>query len=110
MERIKFTNTKKISLERLNRNLIVLIVILGISYIVLQIFVTSIVGTKSEEIDRVRQEKSQYRLENEILTAKIDSSKSLEKTKDVAERLKLQNKNVNFLEEPKLDGIALNHE
>ncbi len=108
MERIQHNTKNSISLQKVQRNLIVLIIILSVSYIGLQIFVTSSVGTKSEEIDKVRAEKVQLRLENEILTAKIDKSKSLENIKDVAEKFKLKNKNVKFLEEPKFDGVALN--
>ena len=107
MERIEILNNKKINLKSLNKNLIVMIIILALFYVGLQVFVTSLVGTKSEEIDRVRQEKAQLRLENEILSAKIDSARSIENTKAVVSKLNLQNKNVNFLEEQLTDNVAL---
>ncbi len=107
MERVEIFNHKKISFNRLNRNLVILIIVLACGYFVLQIFVTSIVGTKSEEIDRVRQEEAQLRLENEILTAKIDQAKSLVSTMSFQNSAGLEQKNVNFLQVPDSNNVAL---
>lgn len=98
---------KKISFNKLNSYLGTLIIILAIAYVGTQVVVTSMVGTKSEEIDNVRQEKAELRLENEILTSKIDGSKSLDNAKDLAQKAGLENKNINFLEKTDGTNVAL---
>jgi len=99
---------KSISFNKLNSYLGTLIIVLAVLYVGTQVLVTSMVGTKSEEIDNVRQEKAELRLENEILTSKIDGSKSLDNAKDLAQKAGLENKNVNFLEKTEGNNVALN--
>lgn len=101
---------KKRSFSKLNAYLGYLIIILAVVYVATQVLVTSMVGTKSEEIDNVRQEKAELRLQNEILTSKIDGAKSLDFAKDLAQRESLETKNVNFLEENDGTNVALNNE
>lgn len=107
---MKNTNrqTKSISFNKLNSYLGTLIIVLAVLYVGTQVVVTSMVGTKSEEIDNVRQEKAELRLENEILTSKIDGAKSLDNAKDLAEKAGLEGKNVNFLEKTDGNNVALN--
>ncbi|CAG1022569.1 hypothetical protein DOJK_01755 [Patescibacteria group bacterium] len=94
--------------HKLNRILTILIVALFIVYVGLQMVVTSMVGTKSEEIDNVRAQKAELRLENEILTSKIDGARSLDNAKDLQEKSNLETKNVNFLEKADGSNVALN--
>lgn len=101
-------NTKKVSFSKLNNYLGIVIIILAVLYVGTQVLVTSMVGTKSEEIESVRQQKSELRLQNEILTAKIDGAKSVDNAKDLATKTELQTKNVNFLEKTDGNNIALN--
>mgnify|MGYP001235121695 CR=1 FL=1 len=99
---------KSVSFNKLNSYLGTLIIILAVLFVGTQVVVTSMVGTKSEEIDNVRQEKAELRLQNEILTSKIDGSKSLDNAKDIAQKGGLESKNVNFLEKTDGNNVALN--
>jgi cell division protein FtsL len=102
------TDYKKVSFNKLNGYLGVLIVVLAIMYVGAQVVVTSMVGTKSEEIENVREQKAELRLQNEILTAKIDGAKSLDNAKDLAQKAGLETKNINFLEKTDGTNVALN--
>jgi len=99
---------KNLSFNKLNSYLGYIIIILAILYVGTQVVVTSMVGTKSEEVENVRQEKAELRLQNEILTSKIDGSKSLDNAKDLAQKEGLENKNINFLEKTDGTNVALN--
>lgn len=99
---------EKLDFNKVNNRLVGVIIAVALLYVTVQVFVTSNVGTKSEEIDHVRTEKAQLRLENEILTSKIDQAKSLEVAKDIANEVKLENKEVNFLIEQNKNDVALN--
>lgn len=99
---------EKLNFNNVNNKLTLLIIIVTFVYIAVQVFVTSNVGTKSEEIDHVRTEKAQLRLENEILTSKIDQAKSLEVAKDIRNEFELENKEVHFLVEQNKNDVALN--
>lgn len=99
---------KNISFSKLNSYLGTIIIFLAIFFVGTQVVVTSMVGTKSEEIENVRQEKADLRLQNEILTSKIDGAKSLDNAKDVAQKEGLENKNINFLEKTDGTNVALN--
>lgn len=99
---------KNVSFNKLNSYLSTIIIFLAIAFVGTQVVVTSMVGTKSEEIENVRQEKADLRLQNEILTSKIDGAKSLDNAKDVAQKEGLENKNINFLEKTDGTNVALN--
>jgi len=76
-------------------------------YFALQIGITSAVGTKGEALDQIRQEKDQLRRENEITSAKIDKYKAISAAQEYAKKLDLQNKKVNFLQQPDSNSVAL---
>jgi cell division protein FtsL len=102
------TQKQKFSFNKLNKYLFFTLIALAIMYVGTQVVVTSMVGTKSEEIENVRQQKADLRLQNEILTSKIDGAKSLEKARELAQKAGLENKNVNFLEKTDGTNVALN--
>lgn len=97
----------KLSLKKVNRNLFFLLLLIIFSYFIVQIGITSIVGTKGEALDQIRQEKDQLRRENEIVSAKIDKLKSISSTQELSKKLDLKNKKVNFLPEADQNNVAL---
>jgi hypothetical protein len=97
---------RKISFNRLNKRLFIVNGFLLAIFFIGQIAVTSMVGTKSSEIETIRAEKDRLRLENEILTAKIDEAKSVDRAKDVISKYNLQEKQVNVLNEGNDESVA----
>jgi cell division protein FtsL len=97
---------RKISFNRLNKRLFLANSFLLAIFFISQIAVTSIVGTKSSEIENIRTEKDRLRLENEILTAQIDEAKSVDRAKDVISKYDLQEKQVNVLNEGNDESVA----
>lgn len=90
----------------LNKNMIVLNAILGIVFFMSQILSTSVLGAKSQEIDRIRIQKEVYRLENEMLISDINKEKSVAGSISVSEKYQLTEKNVNYLIDSS-DQVAL---
>ncbi len=90
----------------LNKNMIVLNAILGIVFFMSQILATSVLGAKSQEIDRIRVQKELYRLENEMLISDINKQKSVAGSISVSEKYQLTEKNVNYLIDSS-DQVAL---
>jgi hypothetical protein len=89
-----------------NKNMIVLNAILGVVFFLSQILSTSVLGAKSHEIDRIRIQKEQYRLENEMLISEINKEKSVAGSISVSEKYQLTEKNVNYLIDSS-DQVAL---
>lgn len=98
---------QNISFFKLNKVLSYSIIGFVCFYILVQVVITASVGTKSEEIFNVRSQKAELRLENEILTSKIDATRSLENSKEFAKTLNLETKNIIFLEENDGKNVAL---
>jgi hypothetical protein len=89
-----------------NKNMIVLNAILGIVFFLSQILSTSVLGAKSNEIDRIRIQKEQLRLENEMLISEINKEKSVAGSISVSDKYQLTEKNVNYLIDSS-DQVAL---
>lgn len=89
-----------------NKNMILLNAILGVVFFLSQILATSVLGAKSHEIDRIRIQKEQYRLENEMLVSEINKEKSVAGSISVSEKYQLTEKNVNYLIDSS-DQVAL---
>lgn len=98
----------KISLSSANSLLVRANLIMLISFFVIQILVTATLGTKSQEIDSIRTEKDKLRQQNNILTSQINEAKTIASTKEIQEKYNLQEKGVNFLENPDQSIIASN--
>jgi hypothetical protein len=107
LERVLENQKRKISFNRLNKRLFILFIGLLFTFFISQITITSFLGTKSSEIERIRREKDSLRLENEILTSKIDEAKSLEKASDTISKYQLQEKVVNLLEAGDMNRVAV---
>lgn len=89
--------TEKTNFKNINKNLIYFNVALIVLFFVSQILVTSILGTKTQEIDNIRNEKETLRLQNEILTSDIDKMKSVASSEEIKEKYNLVEKKVTFL-------------
>ncbi|MEP7103552.1 MAG: hypothetical protein ABI721_02495 [Candidatus Dojkabacteria bacterium] len=100
------TNKKLISFKKINKKLITLNVFLIIAFFASQILITSVLGTKTQEIDEIRQRKEELRLQNEILTAQIDKSKTINASQELVDRLKLTSKDITFLNDSSTDDLA----
>ena len=100
------TNKKIISFKKINTKLLTINLILVVGFFASQILVTSVLGTKTQEIDEIRQKKDDLRLENEILTAQIDKSKTINASQELVERLNLSTKDVTFLNDQTIDELA----
>lgn len=98
---------KKQIFRNLNRKLIVAVLLLIMAFFFSQIYITSLVGTKSGEIESIRIEKDKLRLENEILQSEIDEYKSITNIKKVAERYGLVEKNIQELVQASDDNLAI---
>ncbi len=98
-----------ISFKRLNSRLLALNAILVLAFFGMQVFVTSFVGTKTQEIDFTRNAKTEIRQENSFLEAEIAKEKSVSQAQDVITKYNLQEKEVNFLQEANLQGVALKY-
>lgn len=100
------SNKKVISFKKINKKLLTINIVLVIAFFGSQILVTSILGTKTQEIDEIRQSKDDLRLQNEILTAQIDKSKTINASQELVDRLKLSTKGVTFLNDNTSDDLA----
>lgn len=92
----KLRSQKKSSLvqQMILLNLIAVLVFMGV-----QIIVTNQVGSKSQEIDFIRSEKSRLRRENEFLKSDILREKSLENVDEIISRYQLEKTEVIFIPE-----------
>ena len=82
-----------------NRMRIAFLVMFAIFFLV-QVYYTSKVGTKSAEIEQIRIEKDQLRLENEILNSKISEAMSITKIEEKVKAMGLTQKIAEELQEP----------
>jgi len=104
-----FNKQNNISFKRLNKRLIILNAFLLLGFFGVQIFVTSFVGTKTQEIDYTRNQKTNLRQQNSFLEAEVAKEKSLTQAQGIIEKYSLSEKEVNFLQEANLQGVALNY-
>lgn len=100
-------NIKTISLSKLNKNLMFLNLTLLIGFFGLQVLITVIIGTKGSEIENLRTQKEEIRLENEIINSKINEMKSLSKIQEIVDSEDLVQKNVIYLDSTDTDDVAL---
>lgn len=107
MGRVADIQQKKKNFISINNRLVVLNGLLLVGFFVSQILITSLVGTKSQEIDQIRSEKNELRSENKIISAEVDRLKSFAAAEEIIDRYHLQAKDVTFLEESDLNGLAL---
>jgi cell division protein FtsL len=105
---ISATKKKNQVFKKLNQKLILSIFILSVSYFSSQIYITSHVGTKNAEIDSISNEKENLRLENDILTSKINELRSLEKVRTIADKYNLVEKQVQELDRKESFDVAIN--
>ncbi len=94
----KFGEKQTYIFLNINKRLWTLIFVLIATFFVAQIFITSQVGTKSAEIDAIRTERDELRLENEILSSQIDEAKSIENIKKASEKFGLSEITVQILD------------
>ena len=92
------TDKQKTIFVSLNKKLFALILLCLTAFFFIQIYITSLVGTKSAEVEAVRIEKDQIRLENEILKSRIDENKSIAKLEEFIKVSELKSKAVNEIE------------
>lgn len=107
MGRVSELQQKKKNFISINNRLVVLNALLLLAFFASQILITSLVGTKSQEIDQIRSEKNELRSENKIVSAEIDRLKSFAAAEEIINKYHLQAKDVIFLEESDLNGLAL---
>ncbi|BCX14190.1 MAG: hypothetical protein KatS3mg085_722 [Candidatus Dojkabacteria bacterium] len=97
---------QKNNLQSLNKSLFILNIILLVVFIVIQVGKTSIIGTKSVEIEEIRRQKDEIRLQTEILRAEIDSLKSLNRSESIAKENNLTIKPVTVLQGDNTNELA----
>jgi len=100
-------NKKKQIFKALNKKLFFSTLLLIAGFFFVQIYITSLVGTKSTEIENIRFQKDNIRLENEILQSQIDQQYSMENIKKVAEKYKLTEKYVEEVDAKQGPNVAL---
>ncbi|GIW58758.1 MAG: hypothetical protein KatS3mg086_043 [Candidatus Dojkabacteria bacterium] len=97
---------QKNNLQSLNKSLFILNIILLVVFIAIQVGKTSIIGTKSVEIEEIRRQKDEIRLQTEILRAEIDSLKSLNRSESIAKENNLTIKPVTVLQGDNTNELA----
>lgn len=106
MLRDSFVETK-LNLKKVNRRLFLFNAIALILFFLIQILSTSVIGTKTQEIDNTRFEKSELRQDNSFLEAEIAKAKSYNSANNVIKDYSLEVKNVNHLESLSDNDVAL---
>lgn len=101
-------NKSAINLKRINRRLAFLNVFALASFFAVQMIITVTMGTKTQEISILRQQKNTLRLENEILLSEIDKAKSTFNKEDITKKYNLSNKGLIYLEEINPQNVAQN--
>lgn len=96
-----------VEFKKFNKKLIACNLILMALFFIFQIAITSMLGTKSSELEAIREKKAELRLENEILNAEIDDLKSFKNISPLIDQKGLQSKSVNFLTNPENEDLAL---
>ncbi len=96
----------KLDINKINARLFLVVCLIGFGFFGVQILITSQVGTKSTEIEIIRKEKDQLRLENEIIKSKINEARSLTNSKEVIEKYQLQEKPIYSLDRAGQSDIA----
>jgi hypothetical protein len=97
---------KEQTTQSINRTLVYILLVAFVAYFVTPIILTTLIGTKTFDIDIVRNEQKELRLINEILTSKIDEAKSVAASYEIIEKYGLSEKNITFLQNSNFDEIA----
>lgn len=95
--------------KSINKRLGLLIILLLIAFFGAQFYMTSKIGTSNAAIEQIRIEKNSLRLENEILSAKVDESKSLTKIMEAASQLNLEPRNVTEIPAMSGESVAVSY-
>jgi regulator of replication initiation timing len=103
---MKQTVKKKTIFKSLNRKLVGLVLITAIVSFGAQIYITAKVGTKTAEIEYIRNEKDRLRLENEILKSKIDKSLSVTNIEESISKYNLEEKQIIELEGKDVSALS----
>ena len=98
-----------VNIKQLNKKLILANIFMLVGFFGLQIFITSFVGTKTQEIDYTRNQKNELRRQNSFLEAEVAKEKSVTQALKLVQKYNLVEKNVNFMQEANLQGVALNY-
>lgn len=93
IDRLDNGKLKKGSRSTMTRLLILNFITFGI-FMSVQIITTYQVGSKSQEVDYIRSEKSRLRQENEFLKSDIQKERSLAGMQDIIERYDLRKADV----------------
>lgn len=99
-------NKKTISFSVVNKWMLICNIILFASFLSIQIGITSVIGTKSSEIEFIRREKDSVRLEIEILQSEIDEAKSFDNFEEVIEAQSLQQKSIIYIDDNISNEVA----
>lgn len=97
---------KNTGMATINKNLIIINIILFGLFIALQIGITTAIGTKSAEIEEIRRQKDEVRLNIEILQSDIDEARAKANVEDIIENKSLETKPVVVLDNDRSDEIA----
>lgn len=92
-------NKKDISMASINKWLLICNIVLFGLFLSLQIGITSVIGTKSSEIEYIRKQKDDVRLQIEIVQSQIDQAKSYENLEEIVEAQSLVKKTVVFIDD-----------
>lgn len=103
-------SAKKISFKEINRRLALVCFLLLVIFFISQIAITSVIGTKSSEVETIRVEKDKIRLQNEIITSEINELKSIEKIREIENNVDLRPTTTVQLNKTLLDNVALSNE
>lgn len=103
----KEVKLKQDEISKINRKLFFIGIILIIGFFLVEIASMAVVGTRTQEIDSIRRQKQELRLQNSLITSQIDASKSISSTIEVKDKYELVQKTVTFLDNPSSDEVAL---
>lgn len=95
----KNKTTKNISMASINKWLLICNIVLFGLFLSLQIGITSVIGTKSSEIEYIRKQKDEVRLQIEIVQSQIDDAKSFDNLEEIVNAQSLVKKPVVFIDE-----------
>jgi hypothetical protein len=100
-------NKQNYIFKKLNNRMRIAFLVMFTIFFLVQVYYTSKVGTKSAEIEQIRIEKDQLRLENEIINSKISEAMSLTKIEEQVKAMGLVQKIAEELTEP-ANNLAVN--
>lgn len=97
---------REINLKNLNSKLLVFNAVVLAAFFAVQMIITVTMGTKTQEISVLREQKNDYRLKNEILISEIEKARSSLNQKEISEKYGLETKTLYYLEEINPEAVA----